>query len=247
MPDIMLDSRTITVSQGADAYLIDDVEYDRISRVLDIIAKPGLDKWKREKGFIKADEIMRESQMLGKHVHAMVEEFNRGKDPWNGFWFTETNRPIWLKVNGDRLEPYYRGYAQWFEQRVRQVIMIERTVWSPTHGYAGTFDTFAELKGRDGEYDYEGKLALLDNKTSKYLSWVYRLQLAAYELAALEQELIPDVDLRGIVFLSSKTPGTCRLVPYAPDTYLRDRAVWLGTLDLYRMGLEYEDDWKQRG
>lgn len=218
-----------TITQGADAYLINDRHYDRLTATLDIIAKPGLDAWKRKVGFVKADEIMKASAKLGHDVHAICEDINKGRDPWP-------------RVRGTAYEPYYRAYTDWYERNVRQVILVERTTWSDEFGYAGTPDTYAELKGK-----FAGALALLDNKTSRYLSWTYRLQTAAYKRAMLERRQVPAVDMRGIVFLSSKTPGTCTLVDYDESQYEDEFAVYTGVLATYRMAKEYEDDWKRRG
>lgn len=237
------DGGQTTITQGGDAYLINDRHYDRITTVLNIIAKPGLEKWKRKVGFVKADEIMRESAILGKEVHAICEEVNKGRDPINGFWLAEGGKqPRWVEVRGTRLQSYYDGYTDWYERNIRQVVLVERTTWSDEHGYAGTPDTYAELKGK-----FAGALALLDNKTSKYLSWVYRLQTAAYKYALLERRQVPAVDKRGIVFLSSKTPGTCTLVDYDESEYEDELFGFLSALFNYRMAERYDDDWKRRG
>lgn len=54
------------------------------------------------------------------------------------------------------------------------VIAVEATAWSHTHGYAGTFD---------GLHVIDGKLTLVDLKTSKDVYPDYALQLAAYRYA----------------------------------------------------------------
>lgn len=230
--DPEVDDRPTTITVGSTAYMINGEHYDRISAVLGIVAKPGLDKWRRQHGFVKSDQLLKDAAWLGTRVHAMIEDYCRRDDPSEGFCIGNQ----WIQVRGSELEPYYHGYAKWHEDNVRQTIMLETTVWSPEFGFAGTFDHFAELK--------DGRLALLDNKTSRYLSWTYRLQTAAYWGAVLEQKLLPEIDVRGIVHLSSKTPGSCRLVEYPPVTDARDWSVWLGVLDTYRMAQEYEDDWK---
>lgn len=61
------------------------------------------------------------------------------------------------------------------------VIAVEATAWSHTHGYAGTFD---------GLHLIDGKLTLVDLKTSKDVYPDYALQLAAYRYAT--HILLPD-------------------------------------------------------
>ena len=58
-----------------------------------------------------------------------------------------------------------------------QPIKIEQTVWSDVYGYAGTMDLLAVVNG---------KLTILDWKTSKALHPEYKLQVAAYAKALLE-------------------------------------------------------------
>jgi hypothetical protein len=253
------DPRPPTITVGKTAYMINAEHYDRISAVIDVISKPGLDKWKRQKGFAEADRIMKESAWLGTRVHAICENYCKGVEYWPGFWLEQRDKePVWVQVQGTELEPYCHGYLAWHRDHIRSTILLETTVWSRTHGFAGTFDHFAELTDLavdevNAELEKQklepsvpyGCLALLDNKTSGYLSWTYRLQTAAYVGSLLEQQLLPCVDLRGIVHMSSKKPGTCRLVPYPPETQERDWGVWLGVLDTYRMAQQYEDDWKR--
>jgi hypothetical protein len=173
---------------------------------------------------------------LGTRVHAMVEEILRGRDPWKGFWLTEAGKePEWVPVEGGTLEPYYTAYVPWHEQTIRQVILIEQVVWSEEHGYAGTLDNFVELR--------DNRLALLDVKSSRYQSWVWRLQTSAYAGAVTEQRRVPEVDVRGIVHLSSKQPGTLRFVEYWEHE--REWGAWLSALDLHQLALAREDDWKR--
>lgn len=61
------------------------------------------------------------------------------------------------------------------------VVAVEATAWNTTHGYAGTFD---------GLHLIDGKLTLVDLKTSKDVYPDYALQLAAYRYAT--HILLPD-------------------------------------------------------
>ena len=144
--DIEVDTRPPTITVGPTAYMINAEHYDRISAVLDIIHKPGLEKWKREKGFVKADQIMKESAWLGTRVHALIERFCGGEVYWPGFWLEVKPGadPQWIQVQGTELESYCHGYIAWHRTHIKQTILLETTVWSATHGFAGTFDHFAE-------------------------------------------------------------------------------------------------------
>ena len=217
-------------------YRIDGIRYDRISAVLDVIAKPGLDAWEQKHGPEKAAQLLQEAGDTGTLVHALVERVDRGEVPWPGFLYEDSDGFWWIQVQGGQLDPYYRAYCLWRPQHVRQTILAERVIWSEVYGYAGTFDKLDEL--------LTGEIALLDVKSSGYLSWTYRLQTAAYVIAVLEhQHLVPDIDVRGIVHMSSKKLGTCRLVPYRGELE-QAKSRWLSALDVYQGSMEWADDWK---
>lgn len=254
------DPRPVTITQGPKAYMINAEHYDRISAVLDVINKPGIEKWKRKEGFEKADRLLKEANWRGTRVHAICERYCKGEPVLPDFmlYSPEEKKEVRVQVEGSELEPYYRGYVAWHRTHIKQTILLETTVWSPTHRYAGTFDHFAELTDLavdevNAEFEKKrlelrvpyGCLALLDNKTSGYVSATYALQLAAYELAILERRLLPNVDLRAVVHMSSKTPGSCVLVPYPPEEDEDDMDTWLGTLKLYRYMLAHDEDWKR--
>lgn len=72
-------------------------------------------------------------------------------------------------------------------------LLCEQAVWSDIHEYAGTMDLIAEING---------EITLLDWKTGKAVYKEAHLQNAAYRMAVLEMELIPNLDesnLKGMV------------------------------------------------
>lgn len=78
------------------------------------------------------------------------------------------------------------GFINWFAKIKPKVLATEQVVYSPTYGYAGTFDALLEI---------DGKIVLADVKTSNksltaplgiYDS--YFLQLGAYSLAYHEEK-----------------------------------------------------------
>lgn len=107
-------------------------------------------------------------------------------------------------------------------------VMSERTVWSETYGYAGTFDTIKELAtGPDDDvpalmYETWG----LDYKRTGGVYPENALQLEGYFSAewlmsvagsgALVAERMPEVDHIGIVHLNAEYPRGYRLIP-VPD------------------------------
>lgn len=75
----------------------------------------------------------------------------------------------------DELAPFRAHFEDFVEKLSPRFVEIEQTVWSETHGYAGSFDGIVEI---------EGKLVLADWKTTR--SGVHddvAFQLAAYRHA----------------------------------------------------------------
>lgn len=73
------------------------------------------------------------------------------------------------------LEPFVRHFQDFLDTVQPEYHFQEETVWSDTHGYAGSFDALATI---------EGETIFLDNKTTR--SGVHEqvgLQLAAYRFA----------------------------------------------------------------
>lgn len=79
-------------------------------------------------------------------------------------------------------KPYVQSAAGFFVEIEPDPIGAELVVWSPKDWYAGTFDLLAWV---------DGKLTLLDFKTSKRAYDTHFLQLCAYEAARRELGLRP--------------------------------------------------------
>jgi len=97
----------------------------------------------------------------------------------------------------EALLPFQKHFQDFLDTVQPTYLRTEETVWSETHGYAGSFDAFAEI---------QGQRCWVDNKTTK--SGVHAevaLQLSAYKNADYmldgdtgEQLLQPQAD-RGVV------------------------------------------------
>jgi hypothetical protein len=223
-------------------YRIDGLRYDRISATLDIIAKPGLDAWRREKGFEEADRLMKEAARTGTIIHGMVERIQLDDDPWPAFEMELDGEMEWIQIAGTELEKHYRAYVAWHERHVEKVLFVERVLWSEEYEIAGTFDNLVVLKNLDR---FPGNpVALLDVKSSRWSSWLHRLQTACYRrLALIDRRLVPEIDLRGIIPLSTRTPGAEVRIKW----YLDHEKEWLrytAALELHHASMEWADDWK---
>ena len=103
-------------------------------------------------------------------------------------WFTEwarhrgstVHKALEYKVQGildeESIDPKIQGYLDAYHRFVDEAgfecLEVERSVWSPTHRFAGTLDQFGTLKG-----DYT---AIVDTKTGA-LQWQTATQLTGYD------------------------------------------------------------------
>lgn len=197
-------------------YDVNGEKLPRVTTVLNVLAKPGLEKWKHRIGLTEANRISRESSELGTRVHAALERVNRG----------ETFDP------DDETAPYVAPYREWLEANVRDVLMIEQFLVNQRDGYAGTADLVARMK--------DHRVMLIDLKTSNSIDGTYRLQTAAY-LDALH-DMDHDVHGRLIVNTPSRQPGVLKTVEF--DDYDRDLRAWKACLRLFRWNERHKDAWR---
>lgn len=81
------------------------------------------------------------------------------------------------------MEPFIRGFQGFLDTFEPEFLEIEQTVWSETHGYAGSFDSIVRISGDKLDQD-EDAIVIVDNKTTR--SGVHAevaLQLNAYARA----------------------------------------------------------------
>jgi hypothetical protein len=128
-------------------------------------------------------------------------------------------------------EPNVRDQAEWavmaFQDWARavslKVLLIERTVYSTVHGFAGTLDLLARVKGVP---------TCIDLKTSKAIYAESFLQSAAYQTALVEMGYLPPAGGGLIVRLPKiESDPAFEVVPVPPiadllPTFLAVQQVW---------------------
>jgi hypothetical protein len=123
------------------------------------------------------------------------------------------------KVQGipDELRGHVEAYVRFLDAFDVEPILVESTVYSVTHGYAGTLDLVADLTVEPGHR----KRMLLDVKTNeKGIFSETALQLAAYRYADFyldddgNQQPMPEVHRCGAILVSS---DDAQLIPCTAD------------------------------
>lgn len=151
--------------KGMTGYEIDDVWYPRVTKIVEIKAKPALYRFYAEmNNFNEGEEIKKQSASEGTLIHEIVEKILIGEKPH-----------IDLSIL-----PAIEAFFQFLEDKNIQVDQehVEKRIINYDEHYAGTLDALALI---------DGKFGVLDIKTSQAIYRDYNLQTSAY-MAALQND-----------------------------------------------------------
>lgn len=151
--------------KGLSGYEIDGVWYPRVTKIIEIKAKPALYRFYAEmNNFSEGEAVKNKSADEGTKIHNAVEEILSGRSP----------------ILDSFIKPAIESFMKLLEEKNIQVDeeFIEKQVVNFDERYAGTVDTLALI---------DGKFGVLDIKTSQAIYRDYNLQTAAY-IAALQND-----------------------------------------------------------
>lgn len=146
-------------------YLIKGKKFARVTRINSIIDKPELRNWYAKTGAVKAKEILMKRAGFGSTLHKLIEVTLRGEQ------LSSENYDSFLMESMDI-------FNNWMGKHEVIPEALEQHLWSEKYKYAGTCD-FIGI--------FDGKLYILDWKTSRGIYDEYFLQMAAYAYAFYEQ------------------------------------------------------------
>lgn len=149
-----------------------DRELPSVTTILNIIAKgEGFNNWLKKQGD-KADKILTDAGDFGTDIHNFLQAIGKN-----------------IAINPEALKPKQKrcaeAFLKWKENNIKSFICTEQSVFNIKEGYAGTLDGLVELK--------DGRIALLDYKTSSYIYDTHELQVCAY-IKAYEQSYPTKID-----------------------------------------------------
>jgi hypothetical protein len=156
-------------------YVIDDVWYPRVTKIVTIKAKPALyHYYGAAKSYKAAQEATERSAVEGTMIHEAVEGLLLDKNP---------------QVPA-AIVPAVKSFSAFMMANKIEVTpeLVERRIVNYDHRYAGTVDAIARIGG---------KLGVLDIKTSASVYRDYCLQTSAY-MDALKDEF-PELSTRWIL------------------------------------------------
>ena len=164
-----MEYKSLREFQESCGYEIDGQWYPRVTSIVSVIAKPALYKYyAKQESFEAGENHKNKSAEEGTMIHAVIENIMEGKD-------------IAVPSSVAAIVDSYKHFAQDTKIVPHKV---ETRIKSAKHGYAGTIDVLAEI---------DGKLGVLDIKTSSAIYRDYGIQTAAYVEALNEDLNMPEL------------------------------------------------------
>lgn len=163
-------------------YEIDGFWYPRVTKILEIKAKPALYRfYAGMENFAAGEKMKKQSAVEGTLVHETVEKLMVGEHP----------------LIPPSIEPSVRAFLEFFDTNNIHIIPehVERRLVHYDERYAGTIDAIGLI---------DGKLGVLDIKTSQAIYRDYNLQTSAY-IAALK-DTIRGLETRWILRIDQSRP-----------------------------------------
>jgi len=161
MAEITVDDRFYTISGK---------KYPRMTKVMEVMPRGWLDKWKQKIGVEKARQIAESTAESGTMIHAMTALSDLKKEI----------ELMWMLDREPWLLPYLFSWQSYRDKYIEKVIWVERTVWSDRLKVAGTTDRLILYKG-------DFYTSILDLKSTRALSDEMGVQLRGYLEMTIER------------------------------------------------------------
>jgi CRISPR/Cas system-associated exonuclease Cas4 (RecB family) len=198
---IQLDELTASTKEsGERIYLTPSGRlYPSVTTILSAHTKEGLDDWREKVGIEEANRIGRRASEQGSRFHSVVENYLKNK-PIEKLSIFDLDLFSSAKVEIDKID---------------NILAQESSLYSDHLRLAGRVDCIA---------DYDGKLSIIDFKTSKrekpreYIEH-YFMQTAAYAIMFEERTKIP---ISNLVIIIAVEDGFVQVWKAKRDVYVKD-------------------------
>ena len=149
----------------AHSYKVEGVKVPSVTRVVDGCFPKDLTHWALSVGQEEYDKVINNALVVGNDTHQWIEDYiNYGHacEDTDGLWrCNHILKPV-------------KAFLGWEEEYKPEWIDAERKVYCDKYKYAGTVDAVAKINGR---------VCVIDFKTSKKIYKPYHLQVTAYAQA----------------------------------------------------------------
>ena len=162
-----------------NTYEIDGKEYVRVTRVLDIIAKPEFYRWYAKHGYEWCVNYRDDRAAFGTRVHKEIQNFLEENNVW---------------IDNIEMGNVFNVFTDWYNSHDIEPVFLEKHLVSDELMTAGTCDFIGRM---------DDKWMVLDWKTSKRVYDNYPVQVAIY-LWMYEQMSGEKMDGAGVVCFTEK-------------------------------------------
>jgi len=149
----------------AHSYKVEGVKVPSVTRVVDGCFPKDLTHWALSIGQEEYDKVINDALEIGNNTHQWIEDYiNYGhacEDTDELCRFNHILKPV-------------KAFLKWEEDYNPEWVDAERKVYCDKYKYAGTVDAVAKINGR---------VCVIDFKTSKKIYKPYHLQVTAYAQA----------------------------------------------------------------
>lgn len=142
-------------------------KYPRVTDILGVVDKPYFKEWRTKP---ENQKKLESAKVRGTKIHYIAERLAMSH---------ASGTPV--EIHDPEYVPYARGVREFLNEYVEEVIATEQKLVSHEHGFGGTTDLIATVTEKHG-----GGLAIFDLKAVTKLQTDYKLQTAAYRIAAWE-------------------------------------------------------------
>lgn len=166
----------------AHSYKVEGVKVPSVTRVVDGCFPKDLTHWALSIGQEEYDKVISEALEVGNDTHQWIEDYINF-----GHACTDPGHHIFEPV---------KAFLKWTEEYKPEWIDAERKIYCDKYKYAGTVDAVAKINGR---------IVVIDFKTSKKIYKPYHLQVTAYAQAIKRMDGLRHWPLGMILRLDKET------------------------------------------
>ena len=146
--------------EDAHSYKVDGVKVPSVTRIVDACFPKNLTEWAVGVGEEEYRRITDEALEIGNETHKNIESIIKGE--------------VYLSVKNEGSCNSINAFDEWRDELNPEWLDAERKIYCDRFKYAGTVDAVAKINGR---------VCVIDFKTSKKIYKPYHLQVTAYAQA----------------------------------------------------------------
>jgi len=181
--------------EDAHSYKVDGVKIPSVTRIVDACFPKNLTDWAVSIGEEEYHRIIDEALEIGNYTHEWIEDYIND----------------WSLLHHRKTNPSIDAFLRWETNYDVEFIDAERKIYCDRFKYAGTVDAVAKINGR---------VCVIDFKTSKKIYKPYHLQVTAYAQAIKRIDGLRRWPL-GIILRLDKETGEYQQKVFEPKDHFK--------------------------